>query len=227
MPSALAAADYIPSRAAGHGALHIKALDEQLPRRAHHHPGRQQFERTQLIARHPGLARAEAAGAEHAAQPRHQRRHPGHGQPQQPLAAQLGRVAPHRYRGVDVFRPRQEHLALRIAHRGFELEPAGLHQPDQQRHQIHRRAGHAHLLPIGEGQNDANNRSVVRAHAVGCHRHLDTTLLGEHRGVHERDRIVDELLEYSLQSGELQNSDIMVDDLAKDLNIDPFYSRAC
>ena len=47
------------------------------------------------------------------------------------------------------------------------------------------RTRHADLVPVGERERHANDRSMVIARAVGRHCDLNPTLLGKHRRVHE------------------------------------------
>ena len=60
---------------------------------------------------------------------------------------------------------------------------------------------------------------MIGADRVGGQRNLDPTLLSEHRGVDERDGVVNENLENTLECRELEHSNILSGSLAEYLDI--------
>ena len=60
---------------------------------------------------------------------------------------------------------------------------------------------------------------MITARGLRCQGNVHSTLLGKHRRIHVRHRIVNENLENSLESGQFEHAHVMVDDLAEDFDI--------
>ena len=83
------------------------------------------------------------------------------------------------------------------------------------------RPGDRDLLATGERAAHGDHVAVVRRLRPGRQPHLDTALLREQRSVHVRHRLVDDVLEHALERGEFEHLDVVLGDLAADLDVEP------
>ena len=60
---------------------------------------------------------------------------------------------------------------------------------------------------------------MIAARGLRCQGNVHSALLGKHRRIHVRHRIVNENLENSLESGQFKHAHVMVNDLAESFDI--------
>ena len=68
---------------------------------------------------------------------------------------------------------------------------------------------------------------MIAASGICCEGNFNTSLLGEHGRIHVRHRIVHEHLEHTLEGGEFQNSNIVLDHCTEDLDVHALDGSRC
>ena len=82
------------------------------------------------------------------------------------------------------------------------------------------RAAHRDLRAVGEGAADRDQVAVVGALALGDQAYGGPALGREQRRVDVGDRLLDDVGEDALEGGELEHLDVVLGDLAADLDVD-------
>ena len=83
-----------------------------------------------------------------------------------------------------------------------------------------RRPCDAHRMTARQRQVNADQRAMITRLTIRGQRNFHTALLRQDRGVDEGDRIVHQHLEDTLERRKFQDSDVMIDDITKNFDVD-------